>query len=277
MTNKKQTMILETSVIINSIFDSKINGYVRKKQTKYSLRGTYFILFEFKRGFIGNLIRYYLLIEKFGYSKAKRMLKLPQFSFRVTPAVLNLESFITDNNEIILNKNDEAMLQIESYISVFLDLFYEVLLNKELIGYPVKNDVLNFDLLSKKNYKDFIKLIDSRENKIHLKKFLTKNISIFEKISENEHGIKNKRFLKLLDSISKILKCVHENDSRLDTDAVFLLKDNQHMGDAIIATDMHKNHSLFTFDEIFKDICKTLNRKVLIIGIATQVKIDTLN
>lgn len=260
MTMNKEIAILETSTIIQNIFNPQIANYIKDKNKQYSLRSTYFILYEFKRGFIGNLIKYYLLIKEFGLAEAKRLLTYPQRR-RISNAVLFLESYIARNEKLLFSNNKDALHQTEAYITIFIDLFVDALSESSLLGYPVKNDVLNFDIKDSSKFKEFVELIDEKGHSINMYKFFKQKKNDFKKILDNPNGIKNQRFKELLKNMQMIITCIENGDTRLDHDSKFVLNDNKHTGDSIIAIDMHQNHTLFTLDGIFKDICSALNKK----------------
>ena len=248
---KVENVLLDTSIQIRKIFNSSLaNELIKLKSEGKELSSSFFVLYEFKAGFIATLIEYYLFIKlhtKFPES-------IGEWSTSFKPRHLK---FTTILDSVILRidsiSNDKAkyLNQVEAAICL-LSSNFETDLGK-IVGDFQTDEIVEYKISSKDDFAGFMKKRAERKNCIPMIDFWT------------NHNEDLKRMIVSGDADYNTpgLKKIYDRLVRIDGDLSECNKQrtNNGIGDAVITADCPKRYTLASLDHSFEVLCKKVDKK----------------
>lgn len=255
---KRGKLLLETSVQIKKLVQTSIKDIILKYKTDSDLYSSYFVLYEFKVGFIYSLIKFYLTVEIHENPTDALVDWSDRFGARKQKNYMLLQALIASEWGDVNSGNKENYLaQIEAAIMLMLSAFHGDV--KDLVGDFASNVIVRFKINNKNDFNKFIQLCEEKPDYMLLKDFWLKNQESLKKLLEDD-----KKYKKIRGSYkSRALERIHTNLLEIDSD---IEKANTHdiskpLGDVVIAVDCSKQHTLITLDSSFDTLCLILDKK----------------
>jgi len=261
-------MYLDTSIIHRHLFGTSLyQKYLNKEFKGNKLHVTNYILMEFRRGFLINLIEFYYTLNLNTIYSADDALKLWSNRFQLR-SHKNIELFVSD---LIKERGIDKELNSDKVkLSIFIADYIKRINRKILRIY--KNDVIdntncsrakvNFKFNIRDSYEYLKKIkIDFNDVKKHRKKcsidkvIFSKNRAALNNFIANKasySGSQADGFKKICDNLQLIL-----NGGK---DKLTCQKCSK-IGDAVIALSCPKKYSLNHIDYSFDYLCSLLNKK----------------
>lgn len=246
---KKKKILIDTSIQIERFKNPAVEDKLLElKNEGKVLYASFFVLYEFKTGFIKNLIDFYYEVKLYGSSDA--MARWSDKWGREPKDLAILCSLISRNyKSIIVSKPEKFLLQIEWAIFYCLNSFYD-----SIEKYPVGNfrndEIVNVKVEGRKDFKNFSDLYNAREC-IPLDSFwkkYKKELSLL--LSDKNFEKKYKKMYRKLLQIKN------------DFNAANKLRINKGVGDAVISVDCPKTFSVNSFDKSFGFLCPVIDKEV---------------
>jgi len=249
--SKKSIYLLDTSIQIRKLFDESIKQQLKEFKLKdgRELASSYFVLYEFKVGFIAALMKYYLFIKTSNKFPQSIGLWSNTFSSRDLKYKTILESLML-NLGSIPDKKQLYLERIESVIFLIISNFSTDI--KGLVGDFSNDELVNYEILSWKDYNNFLEIYNSRNKIISQISFWTANNAQLKKLLLESSDYNTKP----LEKIYKVLVEINEDLIKADKQT-----NNRALGDAVIAVDCPKSYTVVALDHSFAVLCAKIQKK----------------
>jgi|WetSurMetagenome_2_1015567.scaffolds.fasta_scaffold22419_4 hypothetical protein len=249
----KPRIIIETTVLRDKFFYSSVADDIKKLSVNSKLFTSFFIIYEFKAGFLKGLIDYYYLIKIKGNIADAKITWSNNFKMRDIKNSLLIEALIlkifgkwdTSTVETYLYQIESAIFYLSTNMCTEID---------EVIGYFGDSKVVKYDVKGNADYKDFVETII--KNKLPFDKFWDENkvvlLSLLNGITTRTG--KNKPVAKIYQSLLKIQEDLSNS-----------MKSNvsKSVGDAVITVDTPILFKVATTDSSFDELCPILSKEVI--------------
>ena len=251
--NTRPKFFLDTSIQVEKIKRGNPNNFLSNLglgDGKFCT--SYFVLYEYKSGFLGSLIRYYFLVKICGNPADAKSFWSDGMQPREQKYAHLLDSVLYRINESIdVSNYDNHLRQLEIAIKTIYNAFY-LKIEKRLVSDSFQNDsIVKYELNSKSDFEGFKDLLFSRKtiDQISFWKNNKENLSILV-------DDKNIEFKKEYSLMHKRL-CGIEKDFR-NSEKV---RTNNGVGDAIISMISPKKCTLVTLDKSYDLLCPLLSKQ----------------
>lgn len=247
-----KSFLLDTSIFIEKCKYPGIQKFLEKKKSGgHRLVSAFFVLYEYKIGFVMGLIDFYFMVE--AYDEIDKALvkwsekwgRASKNALIYTAMILRIVKSI-DNDDIksFLEKLEYVIFDEVNNFDTFLD---------GLVGDFQNDEIVRFRIRTKDDFFDFKNLYNQRKT-IPLDNFWEKNIDSLKKMLNSEEL--KKKYNKIFKHLKSIEEdCVKANNFHC----------NRTIGDAVIATDCSTKRILLSKDKSFEVLCTSLNKKFEII------------
>jgi hypothetical protein len=253
MNKKNKTIrkkwLLDTSIQIKRLTNTKTKALFEKTTANGDLYASYFVLYEFKSGFILNMIEYYLIV-KVSTTPQDAMAYWSDKRGRGPKVLILLHSIIASTGDIKTSDKQVYMGQIEAAIYYLVSTFYVGL--KGMVGFFPSNKVAKFEI---KSADDFPAFKDAHESLkfVPLSKFWEDHQEELEKLVK----LGQDAFKKLnIEDMHKYLSKIRSDLAKADTHYA-----SKGVGDAVIATDCPLGYTIATIDKSFDLLCPALDKE----------------
>lgn len=246
----KEKVLLETSVQINKLLPSDEDS-VRKLSSTYDTYSSYFVLYEFKSGFIRSLIDFYFTVDAYddvalGISKWSK-----KFQTREIKSKLILEALMARLYKSIQTSDTKKYLrQVEGVIFYSLANFENGL--RSIVGDFGSDQIIKQEINSKEDYQQFLDKYKQRKI-IPLQGFWSKHTNELKTLIANKSKLGVSQSLK---KIHKKLILIEKDIKKCDSFNI-----NKSIGDVVIAIDCPKSMLVASFDKSFETLFPILGKR----------------
>lgn len=265
MTEKKSASkktpkyLLDTSVQIEKL---KEPALARELNLNPNLHSLYFVLYEYKVGFVRSLIDFYLRVEIKG-DPADAVIKLSNsFKARELKNHLIMEAII-----LRLSKTISTARTVQDYLRMVEAAIHHAVMVfdvsvKGMAGSFGSDSIVKFEIGGRSSYRPFMELYLSRKQIMPLEDFWTKHTQELQlllnkpELYEKKNNPVKKDFTRARTVLLEVQKDVKRSS---------LQGNNKKLGDSVICVDSPNTYTILSKDEIFVIFCELLSKKLKLI------------
>ncbi len=250
----KKSFLLDTSIFIEKCKYPSIQEFLEKKRSGgYNLVSAFFVLYEYKVGFIMGLIDFYFMVKAYDEID-KALVKWSEKWGRASKNALIYMAMILRIKKSINNSDIKGFLEKLEYVIFDEANNFDTFLDG-MVGEFQNDEIVKFKIRTKEDFSNFTVLYNKRKS-IPLDNFWEKNIDSLDKI------IKSKELEKQYNKIHKHLQDIKASYIKANN-----FYCNKTIGDAVIATDCASKRTILSKDKSFSVLCNALNKKSEIIKV----------
>lgn len=247
---KPPKLLLETSIQISKFIPDKDGNILRLLPTNSVLYTSHFVLYEFKTGFIRNMIEFYYRVKLLDNPSLAQAWWSKKFGKRELKNIHILQALMASITNSIPTRDTKAYLRlIEAVIFNLIANFDTDIFS--IIGDFAGDEVVKFNIKNSGDYEEFLKMYNDRKT-IPLDGFWKRHIQELKKLISSKEAFDKSKIINTL-----YLKLV-EIDKNLVNSNKYAI--NKAIGDIVIATDCPKNLTIATLDKSFREICPILGK-----------------
>lgn len=250
-TNKRHRFVLETSVQIDKITNSRVQGQIQELKSQGDLRSSHFILYEFKVGIMKDLIDFYFLVQLEGLQGAISQWK-DSFKPRKIKNVLVSWAILEKLQQ--KTSSDDPLISLEAAIMHIFYNFDSDIQNK-MVGGFAGDPIVKYKIEGEADFRGFLDLCATRKS-IPLEVFFKSNLDDLNKII-NAKDVDKLKEKKLVANMVKISNNPTEADK---------YHTNRAVGDVVISMDTPGSYELVTLDRDYTVLCGALGKKVRLLA-----------
>ncbi|HEV2339642.1 MAG TPA: hypothetical protein VGT05_02615 [Patescibacteria group bacterium] len=249
-TDKSTRLLLETSIQISKFVPDKDGSILRLLPQNSVLYSSHFVLYEFKTGFIRNMVEFYYRVKLLDSPSLALAWWSKKYGKRELKNIHILQAIMASVNKSIPTQDTAKYLrQIEAVIFNLVNNFDTDLLS--MVGDFAGDEIVRFKLRSKDDYEPFVDAYNSRKS-IPLDVFWKAHIEELKKLLSNKDVFdKSKVINKIYAKLVEIEKDV-KNANKYPI--------NKAIGDVVIATDCPKHLTVTTLDSSFSELTPMLGK-----------------
>jgi hypothetical protein len=254
---KKKQILLDTSIQIKKFVNSELDELINSSKKDSIIASSFFVLYEFKTGFICSLIEFYLFIQTSNKTISDAIgdwsnsFKIRKLKNKIILEAVMLKIF----GSIDATSKEKYLSQVEALILYFITNFDTAL--DKMTGSFENDKIVQHKIFSKNDYKSFLNNYKSREC-IPLDKFWGDNITSLDKFLAQETEFNKLGYKKFYDKLSKI------KDNFINANMPTI---NKGVGDAVITVDCSNKYTIYTIDALFEVLCRCVDKNLNLINI----------
>jgi len=244
---KENRVIFDTSFQVERLKHGK-DFVARNIGPKEEKRSLFFVLYEFKTGFLRSAFDYYCLVSVLA-SPADALAKWSdRFAPRELKNIMLIESVIKRISEKVFDNDKKTHLRkLEAAINFTISTFDTDL---ELMGDFSGDEIVRFEVFGESSYQAFIELHNSRKA-LPQKAFWERNRIHLDKFIESKKLFSDQKYEKMFDKLNSV---------KIDINKLDNINVNRGIGDAIISVDSPKGGTIVTTDKIYDLLCGILDK-----------------
>ncbi|NTV31482.1 hypothetical protein HGA91_05910 [candidate division WWE3 bacterium] len=248
----KSQFLLENTIQIRKLWDKNVQDEIARLKDQGELYSSHYVLYEYKTGFIGSLIKFHSLLRiERDVSRAFGLLSNKHG--RIQNYTNILTSLWTKVHGSISTDYENALADVEVIIEWALVAFMGDV--KKLVGNFSQNEVVKYNLKGITDFKEYENICKDNTF-VNLKDFFQQHKPHFNAIIEFLN--KNPKTLKQNQQLPRIKESIEEIFNNLD-------KADRHnpsrgIADAVIAIDAPIGQTIVTTDTAYPVLCAALNK-----------------
>lgn len=257
---KNKVYILDTSIQIRRLLDKKVENEVKRLRGSGKVFSLHFVYYEYRVGLLRIMIEYYFAVKTFG--KADAALEISdRFGRDAKFYTLFREVIDRDSLGTSWKTEEEYLDRVEAAIRTVDTLFSSNI--DGCLGSFIDDEIVNYTIKSKDDFRGFMDLLKKRKSLFPLMEYWEKRLEELE-LLVNAKSSFGKKYLKM----HKRLSSIQENRKRC-----LEVRINQGVGDAVIASDVEKSHTIVSLDRLHEVLCGALGKKFIILEGRKRMKL----
>ncbi len=246
----RDKVLLETSVQINKLLPTD-EDVIRRLTSTHEAYSLYFVLYEFKSGFIRSLIEFYFTVKVYndvslGVSKWSKKFQTREIKNKIILEALMARIYKTIQTADV----NQYLRQVEGVIFHSLSNFENGL--RTMIGDFASDQIVKKEIYCHEDYQEFLNMYDCRKT-IPLQSFWLRHTCELKTL------LSNKSKLKVNDTLTKTYNKLTQIEK--DTKNCDKFHINKALGDVVIAIDCPKTMKLASYDNSFDTLSPLLGKE----------------